>query len=89
LLQVILFTNRNLLVFNESDEQMIDLQGAIDCYSINPEKLRELLAHDCEFSIARWGKWRQDLTRREFEYLLGLRTAELDIADAQATRPHA
>lgn len=83
---VVLFTNRSMIVFGEDGHQR-DLQNAVSCYEIDREKLAELLTHPCTFYIARWGEWRRELTRHEFEYLLGCRTREMDLAEQEIRKP--
>lgn len=78
--EVTLFTNRNLIVFDKYGNQD-PLQEAVDCYNINEELLAELLRQPCEFYLARWAEWKHAITQREFEYLLGQRSRDKDIAD--------
>lgn len=85
MLEVILFTNRNLIVVDEDGKQH-NLQYAVDCYEINQPLLDELLQQDAKFSIAKWHEWKHDISRQEFEYLLGQRTREKDIADLETER---
>lgn len=86
MLDVILFTNRNLIVFTEEGEQDAHLQGAVDCYEINEEVLQELLSQPARYYISKWREWKHEITRQEFEYLLGQRTREKDIADLEKER---
>ncbi|MCI0527026.1 MAG: hypothetical protein L0Y56_06205 [Nitrospira sp.] len=81
--QVILFTNRNLIVF-DGDGKQHDLQNAVDCYEIDQELLEELLQQPARFFLSKWAKWKHEITKREFEYLLGQRTHEKDLADLEA-----
>lgn len=85
MLEVILFTNRNLIVLGEDGKQH-DLQNAVDCYEINQELLDELLQQPARFYLARWREWKHEIDQREFEYLLGQRTKEKDLADGPPNR---
>ena len=85
MLNVILFTNRNLIVFDEEGKQH-DLQNAVDCYEINQALLDELISQPATFHLAKWREWKHEISRKEFEYLLGQRTREKDLADLKAER---
>lgn len=78
--EVILFTNRSLLVFDEEGRQH-PLQEAVDCYGIHQGLLEELLKVPARYYVARWGKWKEKITKREFEYLLGQRSRERDLEE--------
>ena len=78
--KVILFTNRNLLVFDKEGKQT-DYQDCVDCYNIDEKKLKILLNLPAEYYICRWGEWQHQISKREFEYLLGQRTREKDIQE--------
>lgn len=81
--EVILFTNRSLIVFGPDGKQDAHFQSAVDSYEIDQQVLDELLVKDCSFSLAKWGEWRHNISKKEFEYLLGKRTREKDIADLE------
>jgi len=83
--QVILFTNRSLIVWDENDKQC-ELQGAVDCYEIDQGLLNRLLEVPARYYISKWREWRHEISKREFEYLLGQRTREKDLADLEKTR---
>lgn len=78
---VILFTNRNCLVFNEAGQQIAEAQAAISCYHVDKRKAREVAQKGGKFYLACWGDWHHEISRRSFEYLLGLRTREMDVAE--------
>jgi len=78
---VILFTNRNCMVFDNVGRQVPEAQGAIGCYEVDAEKAQAVLDDAAEFYVARWGEWRHEVRKAEIEYLLGLRTRERDLAD--------
>lgn len=86
MLRVVLYTNRNIGVYDKaSGEQVAEYQGAVDCYGIHdPDKLMELLSIPSEYYISRWMRWSHEITKREFEYLLGLRTRQGDIDEQVA-----
>ena len=85
MLEVILFTNRNIIVFREGKQDTV-LQGAVNCYDIDQPLLDLLLLSSATYSIAKWREWRHDISRQEFEYLLGQRTREKDIADLESKK---
>ena len=78
---VILFTNRNCIVFDHVGQQDPEAQGAIGCYAVDAERAQAVLDDAEEFFIARWGEWRHEVRKAEIEYLLGLRTRERDLAE--------
>ena len=80
--EVILFTNRCLIVFDERGKQHY-LQEAVDCYDINNNLLEELLTKPAKYYLSRWREWRHEITKKEFEYLLGKRTKDKDIAEVE------
>lgn len=82
MLDVILFTNRNLIVFDEEGKQH-DLQNAVDCYEINQGLLDELLQQPARYYLAKWREWKHEIRKKEFEYLLGQRTREKDMVDLE------
>jgi hypothetical protein len=83
--EVILFTNRNLIVFDEEGKQH-DFQNAVDCYFIDEGLLNSLLSQPARYYIAKWREWKHEISKKEFEYLLGQRTREKDLADLDAER---
>lgn len=85
MLQVILFTNRNLIVFDEEGNQT-HWQDAVDCYEINESLLTELVCQSARFYLSKWKEWKHEISCKEFEYLLGQRTREKDIADLKEKR---
>ncbi len=85
MLKVILFTNRNLIVFDEAGKQT-HWQNAVGSYEINEELLAKLLEQPATYYISKWRQWIHEISRKEFEYLLGQRTREKDIADISIDR---
>lgn len=80
---VYLFTNRNCLVFDDKGEQLAWYQRAISCYDLDPELAKEVARDAQEIFLSRWREWSHSITKKEFEYLLGLRTKEMDLADTE------
>lgn len=79
--EIILYTNRNWMVFDADGQQMPDYQQAVSCFEIaNADLARRAIAEAYLLGIAKWGVWRHEITRTEMEYLLGLRTREMDLA---------
>lgn len=83
---MILYTNRNTIIFDTAGEQIGEAQQAISCYRVNKKKAQEVCEEAEHFFIARFGEWKQSISRREMEYLLGLRTSKKDIAEIEAKR---
>jgi hypothetical protein len=69
---VILFTNRNSLIFDQSGKQIPELQLGITCYSLDARIAAEVADHAVVFELAKWGVWKERIDKREFLYLLGL-----------------
>ena len=76
--EVYLFTNRNVLVFDEKGEQIIDIQKAIGWgvewfeHKKEEEALRKIIADKPEIYIASWNdRWQHKITVDEFCSLLG------------------
>ena len=76
--KVYLFTNRNLLVFDEKGEQVIDVQKVIGWgtrwfeHEKEEEALQKIIADDPEIYLASWGdQWRHRITIDELCSLLG------------------
>jgi len=76
--QVYLFTNRNIIAFDEKGEQVIDVQKAIGwrvewVYHENEEKaLRRIIKDNPEIYLASWqDRWEHPITLDEFCSLLG------------------
>jgi len=74
-----LYTNRNCMVFDQVGTQVPDAQYAVDCYRILPVVAQYVLDATETFYIAKWGDWSHEISQIEMEYLLGLRTKELDL----------
>jgi len=70
------------MCFDANDEQRIDVQAAVNCHTIDPVIAQRALDESEVFYIAHWCGWQHEITKREMEYLLGLRTLALDTAAA-------
>ena len=77
--EVILYTNRNLMVFNTRDLQIPFYQKAVSSYRVNKKIAQEIADNAKHFYIAKWTEWIKPITKQEFEYLLGLRTKQRDL----------
>ena len=77
-----LFTNRNCIVFDHDDTQDIEAQQEIGCYQMGRGAQSVLDSCD-QFYISRWGDWYHEVTKKEIEYLLGLRTRERDLEELE------
>lgn len=61
--EVILFTNRNLMVYNGKGLQIPFYQKAVSCYRLN-KKIAQEIADKAEFfSIAKWQHWANAITK--------------------------
>lgn len=76
-----LFTNRNCMVFDPAGNQVPDAQSAVSCYDLDPIAAQAVLDETQEFYLCRWNEWSHPVTKRDIEYLLGLRTRERDLAE--------
>jgi len=82
-----LFTNRNTIVFNHDGSQDVEAQSQIDCYTLTDEA--QSVIDSCDvFYLSRWGEWKHEISKREIEYLLGLRTYEVDCEELREERDH-
>lgn len=77
-----LFTNRNMIVFDDKGEQDAEAQSSVSCYDIDAARAQSAVDSCTEFYLAKWREWRHSVTKREIEYLLGLRTKERDLGEA-------
>lgn len=77
----ILFTNRNIMVYNLQGNQIPFYQRAVSCYRINRKVAQEIADKADKFFIAQWREWFQPISKKEFEYLLGLRDRKRDLED--------
>lgn len=75
--KLILFTNRNCIIFNEDGNQDVEAQSAISCYEVT-DNAQQTIDSCEEFYIAKWQEWKHRVTKKEIEYLLGLRNQERD-----------
>lgn len=76
-----LYTNRNVMAFDIDGQQVSEAQGAIDCYHIDIDIARKVCGEATKFYISKWREWNQEISRKEMEYLLGLRTLEMDLRE--------
>lgn len=74
-----LFTNRNCMIFDRDGNQIPEDQNAIDCYHLNKEAALRITLEAEEFRLAQWSKWEHAITRKEMQYLLGIRSKEMDL----------
>ena len=70
--EVYLFTNRNIIAFDDKGEQISYFQSGVDCYDLDRDIAIEIANNTKKFYIAKWREWRQEISKREFLYLLGL-----------------
>lgn len=82
--EVILLTNRNLLVFNPKGLQIPYYQRAVNCYRINKKAAQEIADKAKKFFIERHRQWMRSISKKEFEYMLGLRTRQRDREELQS-----
>ena len=85
MLDVILFTNRNLMVFDEDGKQT-PWQNAVTCYDINRPLLEKLILQPATYHLAKLPHWKHEITCIEFQCLLGMRTKERDLSDERRDR---
>ena len=77
-----LFTNRNCMIFDEDGNQMTEYQNAISCNSIDKKRALEITNKAEKFVLSKWSSHEFfHITRKEMQYLLGIRTHEMDLKD--------
>jgi len=75
--EVYLFTNRNLIAFDEKGEQVVDIQKAIgwdvEWYKHEDEEraLKKIIEDQPKIYLARWKHWAEEITIDELCSLLG------------------
>ena len=75
--EVYLFTNRNIIAFDEKGEQVIDIEKAIgwDVSWLNRDKeeraLKKIIEDQPKIYIAKWNRWVEEITTDELCSLLG------------------
>lgn len=74
-----LWTNRNVSVFDEHGAQIAEVQAELSCYSLDKVVAQRVIDEADEFYVAKWNGWQHPISKREMEYLLGLRTRERDL----------
>lgn len=86
---VCLYTNRNVAVWDEEGNPLSEDQSTITCYHIDQTAASLVLEQAQVFWIAKWRDWMHAISRKEMQYLLGLRTREMDLKeiDQQVGRP--
>ena len=75
-----LFTNRNCTIFDHNDEQDVKAQQEIGCYRIG-ENAQSVIDSCDIFYLSKWMDWNHEISKKEMEYLLGLRTKERDLEE--------
>ena len=83
---VCLFTNRNCMVFDEQGEQMVKYQRAISCYKVDKKLAMEVATSGAELFLSQWRAWMHPISSKEFQYLLGLRTRAMDLAEIDTAK---
>jgi hypothetical protein len=78
---MVLYTDRNVLVFDEAGNQILRYQRAMTCYRINKKLALQATQEARNFEISQWLGWSQKITRREMQYMLGLRMKEMDVKE--------
>lgn len=78
---MVLFTNRQCLVFDENGEQIPQYQAAISYYSINKKLAKQACEEAVEFHIGAWREWEHEITKKHMMYLLGLIKRADDVAE--------
>lgn len=75
--EMILFTNRNCLIFNENDEQICEYQSKISCSHIDKKIARRITLESEKFSICKFREWTHEITKEEMQYILGVHSSQL------------
>lgn len=70
--KMILWTNRNCMVFDEDGKQLPKYQEAIDCFSVNKKLAKECCNLAKEFKLGQWRGWIHQISKEEMMSLLGL-----------------
>lgn len=84
--EVVLFTNRNIMVFDELGHPMPEWQSCVTGYEIDKERALELCEQAKFFFLMKWSNHcRIEVSQLEMEYMLGLRTREMDGLDEEPT----
>ena len=79
--RVILYTNRNIMVFTQCGHQIPDYQKAVNCYKVDKKLAQEIADKAQKFDLSKWRGSSIEITKKEFEYLLGLRTKKMDMEE--------
>lgn len=74
-----LYTNRNCMVCDADGAQIPELQAAINCYDIDPRLALQITIDAQKFYLMKWCAWSHEITREEMQYLLGLRSRDMDL----------
>lgn len=76
--EVWLFTNRNVMVFDEDGEQIVDVQKVLGCNSLEywhdkqtESSLEKVIEAKPMIYISQWGIWNHQININEFCCLLG------------------
>lgn len=83
---VYMFTNRAFMIFDSNGEQIPHYQKHITSYRLNKKVAQEVAKKAQKFYLSCFREWRHQITRQEFQYLLGLRTRQMDIAALDAAK---
>jgi hypothetical protein len=75
----VLYTNRAVMVYNTAGHQIPFYQKSLTCYRIDKKLAQEVADKAGKFILAQWRGWTHEITKLEFEYLLGLRTRKMDM----------
>jgi len=69
---MVLFTNRNCLIFDEAGDQVPELQGSISCSHLDKDIALQATMEATEFHISKRTIWGHKITREEMQWLLGV-----------------
>lgn len=78
---VVLYTSRQIMVFTPCGHQIPFYQRAVNSYRVNKKLAQEIADKAEKFTIAKWKGSNFSITKKEFEYLLGLRTKKMDLSE--------
>lgn len=69
---IYLCTNRNCLVYDAQDNQILKYQRAMRRRDFDKMLAREAAATGEKFYLMRWREWCHEISRQEFKWLMGL-----------------
>jgi len=70
------------MIFDKERNQIDEYQKAIGCHEIDKDLAYQATLEAEIFEISQWYGWSHTITRKEMQYLLGLRTREMDLMEA-------